>query len=102
MCISKVLTDLCSRKQRIKTKNTFEQVPVPLKIYADFEFNLESIESYEGSYSKTYQYDIPCSCHYKLVCVDDEFTNKMVVFRGKNVAHELIKAILKENQYCKK
>ena len=27
-------------------------MPVPFKVYADFESNLESVESYESSYSK--------------------------------------------------
>ena len=33
-------------------KNYFKQIPVPFKIYPDFECNLKSVESYEGSYSK--------------------------------------------------
>ena len=33
-------------------ENYFKQIPVPFKIYADFECNLEGIESYEGSYTK--------------------------------------------------
>ena len=33
-------------------KNYFKQIPVPFKIYTDFECNLKSIESYEGSYLK--------------------------------------------------
>ena len=33
-------------------KNYFKQIPVPFKIYADFECNLKTVESYEGSYSK--------------------------------------------------
>ena len=36
----------------IKFENYFKQIPVPFKIYADFECNLESAESYEGSYTK--------------------------------------------------
>ena len=36
-------------------------MPVPFKIYADFECNLERAESYEGSYTKKYQCRIPCS-----------------------------------------
>ena len=39
---------------------------------------------------------------YKFVCVDDEFTKLIVVYRGENAADEFIKAILKECQYCKK
>ena len=83
-------------------KNYFKQILVPFKIYADFECNLESVESYEGSYSKKYQDHIPCSFAYKLVCVDDKFTNPIIVFRGENAAYAFIKAILKEHEYCKK
>ena len=36
----------------IEFKNYFKKILVPFKIYADFECNLKSIESYEGSYSK--------------------------------------------------
>ena len=71
-------------------------------MYADFECNLKSVESYEGSYSKKYQDHIPCSSAYKLVCVDDKFTKPIVVFRGENAAYEFIKATLKEFKYCKK
>ena len=39
-------------KGTIKFKNYFKQIPVPYKIYADFERNLESVESFEHSYSK--------------------------------------------------
>ena len=36
----------------IEFQNCFEQIPVPYKIYADFECNLERVESYEGSYTQ--------------------------------------------------
>ena len=39
-------------KVTIKFKNYFKEIPVPFKIHADFEYNLESVESYGGSYSK--------------------------------------------------
>ena len=39
-------------KGAIEFKNYFKQIPVPFKIYADFECNLKIVESYEGSYSK--------------------------------------------------
>ena len=89
-------------KGAIEFKNYFKQIPVPFKIYADFECNLKSVESYEGFYSKKYQDHIPCSFAYKLVCVDDKFTKPIVVFRGENAAYEFIKEILKEYQCCKK
>ena len=39
-------------KGTIDFKSHFKQIPVPLKIYADFECSLESVESFESSYSK--------------------------------------------------
>ena len=89
-------------KEIIEFKNYFKQIPVPFKIYADFECNLDSVESYEGSYSKKYQHHVPYSFAYKLVWVDDKFTKPIVVFRGEDAAYEFIKAIVKEYQYCKK
>ena len=39
-------------KGTFEFRNYFKQVPVPFKIYADFEHNLKAVEIYEGSYSK--------------------------------------------------
>ena len=36
----------------IEFENYFKKIQVPFQIYADFECNLESAESYEGSYTK--------------------------------------------------
>ena len=85
-------------------KNYFKQIPVPFKIYADFECNLKSVESYEGSYSKKKKKKkkIPSSFSYKLVWVDDKFSQPIVVFRGRNDAYKIIEAILKEHEYCKR
>ena len=49
---------------------------------------------------KKYQDHVPYSFAYKFVCIDDRFSKPIVVFRGKNVAYEFIKAILKEYEYC--
>ena len=90
-------------KETIEFKNYFKQVPVPFKVYADFECNLKSAESYEGSYSfLKYQDHIACSFAYKLVCADDTFSKSIVVFSGENAAYELMKAIFREHEYCKK
>ena len=89
-------------KGTIAFKNYFKQISIPFKIFADFECNIKSVESYEGSYSKKYQDHIPCSFGYKLFCVDDKFTKPIVVFKSENTAYEFVKAILKEYQYCKK
>ena len=89
-------------KGTIDFKNYFKQIPVPFKIYADFESNLKSVESYEGFYSKKYQDHIPCSFTYKLVFIDDIFNKPIVIFRNENAAYEFIEVIFKEYQYCKK
>ena len=36
----------------IEFENYFKQMPVPFKVYADFECNLKSAEVYEGSYTQ--------------------------------------------------
>ena len=38
----------------IKFQNYFKQTSVPFKIYADFECNLKSVKSDEGSYTEKY------------------------------------------------
>ena len=43
----------------IEFKNYSKKIPVPFKIYADFESSLEGVEIYEGSYSKKYQDHLP-------------------------------------------
>ena len=37
----------------IEFKNYFKQIPVPFKIYPNFECNLKSVENYKGSHSKS-------------------------------------------------
>ena len=92
-------------KGKIDFKFFFKQIPVSFEIYTDCECNLESVESYEGSYSKKYQDHIPCSFAYKLVCVDDKFTKPIVVFRGKSAAFKFkkfLKILLKSMNAVKK
>ena len=89
-------------KETTEFKKYFKQLPVPFKVYADFQSNLKSVESYEGSYLKKYQDHIPHSFACKLVYVDDKFSKLIVVFRGENATLNFIKAILKQYEYCKK
>ena len=103
VCLSiNVAQSVRLEKGTIEFKNYFKQIPVPFKIYADFECNLKSVESYEGSYSKNIKITFLVVFAYKLVCVDDEVTKPATVIRGENVAYKFIEAILKEYQYCKK
>ena len=81
MCTLKILIDLFFTKQKVKTKigsvkvflqcfgsenvvtiefeHYSKKISVPFKIYADFECNVRSVESYEGSHTKKYQHRIP-------------------------------------------
>ena len=51
---------------------------------------------------KIYHEHVPCSHAYKVNCIDDRFSEPIVVFRGDNAAYEFIKETLKEYKYCKK
>ena len=86
----------------IKFENYFKQLPVPFKIYADFECNLRDVEVYEGSYTKKYHEHVPCSYAYKVVCIDDRFSKSTIIYRDKNAVYEFIKAVLKDYKYCRK
>ena len=89
----------------ISFKNYFKQLPVSFKIYANFECILKGVKSSDknnDSYTEKYQDHIPCSLAYKVICVDNKFSKKVVFYRGKNVVYRFIKAILEEHNYCKK
>ena len=83
-------------------KKYFKQLPVPFKIYADFECNLKNVECYGGTYTKKYHERVPCSYAYKVVCIDDKYSKSIVVYRGVNAAYKFIKSIFREHKYCKK
>ena len=90
----------------IKFKNYSRQIPVPFKIYADFECILRKAESDivddNSSYTRKYQDHIPCSFAYKVVCVDNKFSKKVVFYRGKDAVYRFIKSILSEYSYYRK
>ena len=85
----------------ISFKNYSRQLPVPFKIYTDFECILKNVKSDiiecdNSSYTKKYQDLIPCSFAYKVACIDSKFSKKLVLYRGKNVVHKFIEAIRSE------
>ena len=113
--VMKVLTELkedclsINGKQSVKLEKEIiefeiylKKIPVPVKIYADFQCNLRNLKIYEGSYTKKYQYHIPCSFAHQVVCIDGRLTKPFVVYRSENAAYEFIKAIPKEYRYSKK
>ena len=99
----------------ISFKNYFKKLPVPFKIYADFECILKEVKSSDGSYTdmqkcsykngsfpEKYRDHMPCSFAYKVVCVDNKFSKKVVLYSEKKFVYRFIKAILEEYDYCKK
>ena len=89
----------------IKFKNHFKKLATLLKGYADFESLLKGVKSNyknNASYTEKYQDHIPCSFSYKVVCIDNKFSKKFVLYRRKNAVYRFIEAILKEYYHCKK
>ena len=57
------------------------KIPVPFKIYVNFECNLEKVDcdiecSSNSSYTRKYQEHVPCSFACKVVCVDNKYSKK--------------------------
>ena len=74
----------------IKFRNYFKQLAVPFKVYADFECLLKTIQSNDknnSSYTEKYQDHIPCSFAYNVVCIDNKFRKKVVLYREKNAIY---------------
>ena len=90
----------------IKFNNNSRQIPVPFKIYADFECIFKDIDigigNYDISYTKKYQDHVSCSFADKVVCIDNKYSKKIVLYRGKDAVSKFIKLILNEYNYCKK
>ena len=90
----------------IEFKNYSRQIPVPFKIYADFECLLKICDSGINndcfSYISKYQDHVPCSFAYKVVCIDDKFSKDVVLYRGKNAVYKFIQCIFKEYSYCRR
>ena len=95
------------KSSSIRFKNYSKQIPVTFKIYADFECILKKVDcdiverNENISYTRKYQDHIPCSFAYKVVCIDNKFSKKVVLYRGKNAVYKFIKSIFSEYNYCK-
>ena len=86
------------KSDSITFKNYFKQLSVPFKIYADFECLLKEIKSNDknnGSYTKKYQYQIPFRFAYKIVCIDNKFSKRVLFTEEKMMLTDLLKQFLK-------
>ena len=91
-------------KRAIEFKNFNRQIPVPFKIYADFECLLKGcdigFDSDYFSYTKKYQDHIPSRFASKVARINNKFS-KDVLYRGRNTVFKFIKCIFKEYGYCR-
>ena len=74
------------KSRSISFKNYFKQLPVPFKVYADFECILKGVKSSDKnneSYTQKYQDHVPSSFAYKVVCIDNKFSKKVVLYKEK-------------------
>ena len=101
------------KSSSIRFENYSKQIPVPFKIYANFDCILKKVDSdiiecnsiernSKISYTRKYQDHIPCSFAYKIVCIDNKFSKKVVLYRGKNAFYKFIESIFSEHNYCKR
>ena len=88
-------------KGTIEFKNYFKQIPAPFKIYVDFESNLESVEIYEGFYSKKYQNHIPCFA-YKVDILMINLVSRLLFLEAKMLLMNLLKKLLRSTSIAEK
>ena len=48
------------------------------------------------SYTEKYQKYISCNFANKVICIDDQFSKSVVLYRSKNAVYRFIVAILEE------
>ena len=112
MIVHKESCLIINAKQNVKLKicsvyfkSYFKQLPVPSKIYTDFECNLKKVEcdsiKNKSSYTEKYQSHIPCSFAYKFDCIVINSVKKVVLYRGKYAVYKFIEEVLSEYSYCK-
>ena len=82
-------------KGTIEFQNYSKQIPVPFKIYADFECNLRGVESYEGCYTKKYQDHVPCSFAYKMFVLMIGLLSQLLFMEVKMQFVNLLKQFLR-------
>ena len=84
----------------ISFKNYSRQIFVPFKIYADFECILKTFDNgiinNDISYTRIHQDYIPCSFAFNVVFINNKYSKKIILYRGKDAENKFIKLILNE------
>ena len=86
----------------IKVENYFKQLPVPFKIYADFECNLKNVEIYEGSYTKNIIIIFLVVMLIRLSVLMIDLVSRLLFIEVKMLLMNLLKQFLKSISIVKK
>ena len=86
----------------IEFKNCFKQMPVPFKMYTDFECNLRGVESYEGSYTKNIKTTFLLVLLIKLFVLMIGLANELLFIEVKMLLVNLLKQLLRSINIAKK
>ena len=83
-------------------ENYFKQIPVPFKIDADFECNLKSVESFEGSYTKNIQITFLVVLLTKLFVLMIDLPSQLLFIEVKMQLMNLLKQFLRSINIAEK
>ena len=89
-------------KRITEFENYFKQLPVPFKIYADFECNLRDVEIYEGSYTKNIMNMFLVVMLIKLFVLMIELVSQLLFIEVKMLLMNLLKQSLKNINIAEK
>ena len=89
-------------KGTTKFKSHFKQIPVPFKVYADSECNLERVESYERSYSKSIKITFLVVLLTNLLVLMINLVGQLLFLEVRILLMNLLKQLLKNMNTVKK
>ena len=78
----------------IEFENYSKQIPVPFKVYANFECNLRGVESYEGSYRKNIMITFFVALLTKLFVLMIGLLSQLLFIKVKMLLMNLLKQFL--------
>ena len=84
------------QKVTIEFENYFKQIPVPVKIYADFECNLRGVETCEGSYTKNIKITFLVVLLIKLLVLIIGLLRELLFIEVKMKLMNLLKQLLQK------
>ena len=89
-------------KGTIEFQNYFKQIPAPFKTYANFQWNQENVESYEGSYTKNIKITFLVVLLTKFFVLMINLVSKLFFIEIKMMLINLLKQFLKSINAAKK